>query len=71
MGGGEMFSRTKTPEPTFFKSLVISGGKGESRGIGKGEITVKQNFVENMYPLLCIRSLDKSHGFFAKNYGRG
>ena len=52
-------------------SLVIRGGKGESRGIGKGELLLEQIIVENMFPRLCIHTLDTSHVYVVKNYGKG
>ena len=55
---------------TYFHS-IIRGGKGESRGIGKGELLLEQNIVENMYPWLCICTLDTSHVYAVKTYGTG
>ena len=52
---------------------MITGGKGESRGIGKGELLLEKNVAEK-----CILGfvfvhlkIDTSHVYALKNYGKG
>ena len=47
----------------------LSYKREESRGIGKEEIIVEQNIVENMFPCLCIHTIDTSH--CVNNYEKG
>ena len=52
-------------------TTIEGGGEGESRKIGKGELLLEQIIVENMFPRLCIHTLDTSHVYVVKNYGKG
>ena len=46
---GKIAWKIKTWTPSCI-SLVIRGGRGESRGIGKGKLLLEPKSVENMYP---------------------
>ena len=64
-----MLKKLRREPPPLLPSY--KGGGREKVGKSENGFLLEQNILENMYPWLCIRTLETSYGNVVNNYAKG